>query len=109
MATPLSGEKERELTSLKQDVLLHLVAHRAHQERFEVDGQTTELAILRVFRERGTYHVRRALQDLETMRYVTRKVQYAVGYNEPKPVFMLTTMGRLYAKRLLKGDGSEKI
>ncbi len=97
---------EAPLEDLRKDILLHLLAHRAYQERFEVDGHTTELTILRAFRERGTHHVRRALQDLETMRYITRKEQYAVGYNEAKPVYLLTSAGRLYTRKLLTNGHS---
>jgi hypothetical protein len=34
-------------------------------------------------------------------------VQYAVGFNEQKPVFLLTATGRLTAKKILSGDGDD--
>jgi hypothetical protein len=101
----MNNERENEIAKLREDILLHLVAHRAHQVRFETDRNTTELNILRAFHGRGVHDVRRALQELESRNFITRRVQYAVGYNEPKPVFLLTTAGRLHAKKILSGDG----
>jgi hypothetical protein len=104
----MDDKRAQDLAVLKEDILLHLVAHRAHQVRFETDRYTTELSILRAFSSRGVYDVRRALQELESRRFIIRRVQYAVGFNEQKPVFLLTATGRLCAKKILAGDGDDK-
>jgi hypothetical protein len=92
----------------KTDLLLHLLAHRAHQTRFEMDKFVTEFAIMKAFRWMGPHKIRSALQDLETRRLVTRQTQYVVGYNEPKVLYLLTPAGRLFSKRVIAGDGKHE-
>ncbi len=89
----------------KTDLLLHLLAHKAHQARFEMDRNVTEFAIMKSFRWMGPHRIRAALQDLETRRLVSRQTQYVVGYNEPKVIYQLTPAGRLLSKRVIAGDG----
>jgi hypothetical protein len=45
--------------------------------------------------------VRRALQELEANRWIARRMQYVVGYSEPKLVFTLTPIGHHRAQGLL--------
>lgn len=99
--------RAEEIASTRNDILIHLLAHRAHQTRFEMDRNVTELAIMHAFSWRGGHTIRVALQDLETKRLVARHSQYVVGFNEPKPLYLLTQTGRLHSKRLITEDGQE--
>lgn len=98
-------DRSEEIARAREDILVHLLAHKAHQSRFEMDRNTTEFAILHSFGWRGTHTVRVALQDLETRRLISRHTQYVVGYNEPKTLFLLTQSGRLHSKKLIAENG----
>jgi DNA-binding PadR family transcriptional regulator len=91
---------------LEEHILLHLLAHRGHQVRFEADRAVTEFGILRAFQARGT-EVRRALADLESNRWITRRLQYVVGYSEPKICYNLTPIGHQRAQSVLCKDVAE--
>jgi hypothetical protein len=78
---------------LERRILLHLFEHRAAQVRFEADPWTTELGIARAFPGEDPNELKGALRWLENGRYVQRRVQYTIGYAEPKPVFALTPSG----------------
>ena len=91
------------MRELEESILLHLLAHRGHQVRFEADRAVTELGILRAFEARGLV-VRRALADLESNRWVVRRMQYVVGYSEPKVVYTLTPIGHQRAQTLLSEE-----
>ncbi len=88
------------MLEVEESILLHLLAHRGHQVRFEADRAVTEFGILRAFEARGLI-VRRALADLESNRWVVRRLQYVVGYSEPKVVYTLTPIGHQRAQTLL--------
>ena len=79
--------------SLEDSLLLHLLEHRGHQVRFEADQWTTEFGIFRAFAELDAGRVKGALRNLEMARSVYRRVQYVIGYSEPKLVFSLTPSG----------------
>lgn len=78
---------------LERSLLLHLLAHRGHQVRFEADQHTTEFGILRAFPSEDPLNLRTALRSLENTRLVYRRVQYVIGYSEPKLVYSLTPSG----------------
>ncbi|HZY70770.1 MAG TPA: hypothetical protein VFF67_07335 [Thermoplasmata archaeon] len=78
---------------LERSLLLHLLAHRGHQVRFEADQHTTEFGILRAFSAEDPLNLRTALRSLENTRLVYRRVQYVIGYSEPKLVYSLTPSG----------------
>ena len=102
------GGNRESVQDAKNDILIHLLAHRAHQSRFEMDKNVTEFSIMRAFRWMGTHRVRVALQDLENRRLVARQTQYVVGYNEPKVIYLLTSSGRLPSKKIIAGDGKRE-
>ncbi|HEV2316261.1 MAG TPA: hypothetical protein VGV89_01630 [Thermoplasmata archaeon] len=78
---------------LERGILLHLLDHRGHQVRFEADQWTTEFGILRSFPAVDPAVVRQSLRNLEMARWIYRRVQYVIGYSEPKLVYSLTPSG----------------
>lgn len=96
----MSPPKDGSVRELEEHILLHLLAHRGHQVRFEADRAVTEFGILRAFEANGLA-VRRALADLESNRWIVRRLQYVVGYSEPKIVYNLTSIGHQRAQTVL--------
>lgn len=97
---------EREgLSPLERSLLLHLLNHRGHQVRFEADLWTTEFGILRAFNAEDAGSVKNALRGLEMSRWIYRRVQYVIGYSEPKLVFSLTPSGHRKALDLQRETG----
>jgi DNA-binding PadR family transcriptional regulator len=94
--------------SLERGILLHLLEHRGHQVRFEADQWTTEFGILRSFPAMDPAVVRQALRNLEVARWIYRRVQYVIGYSEPKLVYTLTPSGHRKALDLQR-EGGEPI
>ena len=93
----------REVTErLERSLLLHLLDHRGQQVRFEADQWTTEFGILRKFSEEDPTALKEALRTLEMSRWIYRRVQYVVGYSEPKLVFSLTPSGHRKALDLTR-------
>jgi len=86
--------------SLEDALLLHLLEHRGHQVRFEADQWTTEFGIYRAFAARDPAEVKGILRGLEMSRAIYRRVQYVIGYSEPKLVFSLTPSGHRKALAL---------
>ena len=80
--------------TLERGILIHLLQHRGDQVRFEADQWVTEFGILRSFPSFEGAVVRQALRNLELSRWIYRRVQYVVGYSEPKLVYTLTPSGR---------------
>ncbi len=78
------------LGGLERQILIHLLEHRGHVIRFEADAGTTEFGIIRKFPVEGVSTVRGALRNLEMYRWTDRRMQYVIGYSEPKLVYMLT-------------------
>ena len=78
---------------LQRVVLLHLLAHRGQQVRFEASHWATEIGILRRFPEEDPSALKLAIRSLEMTRMIYRRIQYVVGYSEPKHVFSLTPSG----------------
>ncbi len=74
-------------------ILLHLLAHHGQQVRFEASHWATEIGILRSFPAEDPSVLKGALRSLEMTRMVYRRIQYVVGYSEPKHVFSLTPSG----------------
>jgi hypothetical protein len=97
MQSELAGPLERQ-------ILVHLLEHRGHQVRFEADQWTTEFGILRSFAETDANVVRGALRNLEMSKWIYRRVQYVIGYSEPKLVYSLTPSGHRKAMDLQR-DG----
>jgi hypothetical protein len=87
-----------DLDSLEQSLLRHLLTYRGHQVRFEADAHTTEFGIYRSFADLEAGLLKNTLRQLETGRWVYRRVQYVVGFSEPKLVYSLTPNG--YRKAL---------
>jgi hypothetical protein len=87
-----------ELDTLGQSLLRHLLTYRGHQVRFEADARTTEFGIYRSFADIEPGLVRNALRQLELGRWIYRRVQYVVGFSEPKLVYSLSPNG--YRKAL---------
>ncbi|HUI38319.1 MAG TPA: hypothetical protein VLY85_01675 [Thermoplasmata archaeon] len=85
---------------LERSILLHLLVHRGAQVRFEADQSTTEFGVFRAFESMDTTVVKQALRHLEMGRFVYRRVQYVIGYSEPKLVFSLTPSGHRFAQDL---------
>lgn len=79
--------------ALERALLLHLLAHRGHQVRFEADQWTTEFGIFRAFSDRDAATLKAALRTLEMSRLIYRRVQYVIGYSEPKLIYSLTPTG----------------
>ncbi len=84
---------DREVEPLQRSLLIHLLEHRGQQVRFEADQWTTEFGILRRFAQEDPGRIKLALRALEMSRWVYRRVQYVIGYSEPKLVFSLTPSG----------------
>jgi hypothetical protein len=89
---------------LQRSLLIHLLNHRGQQVRFEADQWTTEFGILRKFGGEDQLAVRQALRALEIARCVYRRVQYVIGYTEPKLVYSLTPNGHRKALELRRED-----
>ncbi len=87
-------------SGLEDSLLLHLLDHRGHQVRFEADQWTTEFGIFRAFCDVDTGAIKGALRSLEMNRSIYRRVQYVIGYSEPKLVYSLTPGGHRRALRL---------
>ncbi|HTT26662.1 MAG TPA: hypothetical protein VMH90_06870 [Thermoplasmata archaeon] len=85
---------------LEESLLLHLLEHRGHQVRFEADQWTTEFGIFRAFGDTDQGTVKNALRSLEMSRTIYRRVQYVIGYSEPKLVYSLTPSGHRKALTL---------
>jgi DNA-binding PadR family transcriptional regulator len=84
---------KEELDRLERSLLTHLLSHRGQQVRFEADQWTTEFGIFRAFAQEDSGTLKVALRSLEMGRYVYRRVQYVIGYSEPKLVYSLTPSG----------------
>lgn len=82
-----------ETDRLQRRLLIHLLDHRGQQVRFEADQWTTEFGILRKFTGEDAGAVKQALRSLEMSRWIYRRVQYVIGYSEPKLVYSLTPSG----------------
>jgi hypothetical protein len=87
-----------DLNSLEQTLLRHLLTYRGHQVRFEADAHTTEFGIYRSFTDLEAGVLKNALRQLETSRWIYRRIQYVIGFSEPKLVYSLTPNG--YRKAL---------
>lgn len=96
-------------TPLGRSLLLHLLAHRGHQVRFEADQWTTEFGIFRAFPNEDQGALKNALRGLEMSRLVYRRIQYVIGYSEPKLVYSLTPTGHRKALDLRRGEGGEGV
>jgi len=94
---------KEELDRLERSLLVHLLDHRGQQVRFEADQWTTEFGIFRAFANEDAATLKVALRSLEMGRYVYRRVQYVIGYSEPKLVFSLTPSGHRKAVDLQRG------
>jgi DNA-binding HxlR family transcriptional regulator len=99
METEIAGALER-------NILVHLLEHRGHQVRFEADQWTTEFGILRSFPGTDANIVRGALRNLEMAKWIYRRVQYVIGYSEPKLVYSLTPSGHRKAMVLQRDGGT---
>jgi DNA-binding PadR family transcriptional regulator len=96
---------EREgLSVLERSLLLHLLSHRGHQIRFEADQWTTEFGIFRAFGQEEQLTLKTALRGLEMSRWIYRRVQYVIGYSEPKLVYSLTPSGHRKALDLAREE-----
>lgn len=84
---------EREVDPLQRSLLIHLLEHRGQQVRFEADQWTTEFGIFRRFSREDQLQLKLALRALEMSRWIYRRVQYVIGYSEPKLVYSLTPSG----------------
>jgi hypothetical protein len=91
--------------SLERSLLVHLLAHRGHQVRFEADQWTTEFGILRAFADHDVQAVKALLRNLEMGHILYRRVQYVVGYTEPKLVYSLTPAGQRRATDIQRDGG----
>jgi DNA-binding PadR family transcriptional regulator len=101
---------EPELSSgLERGILLHLLHHRGHQVRFEANQWTTEFGILRTFPAVDPAIVRQAIRNLEKARWVQPRMQYVIGYSEPKLVYSLTPSGHRKAADLEKGGDADPV
>lgn len=78
---------------IERIVLLHLLEHRGQQIRFEASHWATEIGILRRFADEDPVRVKAAIRSLEMTRMIYRRIQYVVGFSEPKNVFSLTASG----------------
>lgn len=101
---------KEELDRLERSLLVHLLSHRGQQVRFEADQWTTEFGIFRAFGQEDQGTLKVALRSLEMGRYIYRRVQYVIGYSEPKLVYSLTPSGHRKAvdlRRAIDGDSPE--
>lgn len=89
-----------ELDTLEQSLLRHLLTYRGHQVRFEADAHTTEFGIYRSFTDLEAGLLKNALRQLENGRWIYRRVQYVIGFSEPKLVYSLTPNGYRKAQDL---------
>jgi hypothetical protein len=89
---------------LERSILLHLLIHRGAQVRFEADQRTTEFGILRAFEREDANRLRSSLHQLELRRFVYRRMQYVIGYSEPKLVYSLTASGQRVALDLTHSE-----
>lgn len=96
-------------TRLERCVLLHLLEHRGQQVRFEADQWTTEFGIFRAFAQEDLPELKNSLRSLEMTRYIYRRVQYVIGYSEPKLVYSLTPSGHRKALDLRREDSGEGV
>jgi hypothetical protein len=94
-------------TRLERSVLLHLLEHRGQQVRFEADQWTTEFGIFRAFAHEDLPELKNCLRSLEMTRYIYRRVQYVIGYSEPKLVYSLTPSGHRKSLDLRREDDGE--
>jgi DNA-binding transcriptional ArsR family regulator len=94
--------------SLERRLLVHLLTFRSHQVRFEADPAVTEFGILRAFAAEGARTVRVALRALENARLIYTRVQYVVGFSEPKVVYSLTDTGIRRAHELVPALAPEE-
>jgi hypothetical protein len=90
---PLPAAAAAGADRLQRIVLLHLLDHRGQQVRFEASHWATEIGILRRFPEEDPALLKSAIRSLEMTRMIYRRIQYVVGYSEPKHVFSLTPSG----------------
>jgi hypothetical protein len=98
--------EEPPLGALEESLLRFLLTYRGHQVRFEADSHTTEFGIFRSFPDVEVQRLKNALRSLEMSHCVYRRVQYVIGFTEPKLVFSLTPNG--YRKALdLNGAASD--
>jgi hypothetical protein len=93
-----------ELDTLEQSLLRHLLTYRGHQVRFEADAHTTEFGIYRSFTDLEAGILKTALRQLENGRWIYRRVQYVIGFSEPKLVYSLTPNGYRKALDLFGGS-----
>jgi hypothetical protein len=91
-------------TALERSLLRHLLKHRGHQVRFEADQWTTEFGIFRAFFQEDQSLLKNALRTLEMSRLIYRRVQYVIGYSEPKLVYSLTATGHRKALDLQRRE-----
>jgi hypothetical protein len=93
---------------LQRIVLLHLLEHRGQQVRFEASHWATEIGILRRFANEDPLGLKAAIRSLEMTRMIYRRIQYVVGFSEPKQVFSLTPSGHRKALEFQRetGDGA---
>jgi DNA-binding PadR family transcriptional regulator len=92
---------------LERSLLLHLLEHRGAQVRFEADQWTTEFGIFRKFPDEDQGEIKNALRSLEMARWIYRRVQYVVGYSEPKLVYSLTPGGHRKALDIQRGSDED--
>ncbi|HLY76484.1 MAG TPA: hypothetical protein VKT21_01205 [Thermoplasmata archaeon] len=82
-----------ELDGVEQSLLRHLLTYRGHQVRFEADAHTTEFGIYRAFTDLEAGILKNSLRQLENGRWIYRRIQYVIGFSEPKLVYSLTPYG----------------
>src|SRR5580700_11413294 len=102
MESPPQGE-------LEESLLLHLLEHRGQQVRFEADQWTTEFGIFRAFGDVDQGSLKIALRALEMGRFIYRRVQYVIGYSEPKLVYSLTPSGHRKAVDIRREADGESV
>jgi HxlR-like helix-turn-helix protein len=95
--------------SLELSLLLHLLEFRGHQVRFEADQRTTEFGIFRAFPSLDAQELKNALRTLENTRLIYRRVQYVVGFSEPKLVYSLTPSGHRKALDFRREETGEPV
>ncbi|HXQ94188.1 MAG TPA: hypothetical protein VN864_03345 [Thermoplasmata archaeon] len=96
-------------TRLERSILLHLLEHRGQQVRFEADQWTTEFGIFRAFAHEDLMELKNTLRALEMTRYIYRRVQYVIGYSEPKLVYSLTPSGHRKSLDLRREENGEEM
>jgi DNA-binding PadR family transcriptional regulator len=98
-----------ELDRLERSLLVHLLDHRGQQVRFEADQWTTEFGIFRAFGDVDQGSLKIALRALEMGRFIYRRVQYVIGYSEPKLVYSLTPSGHRKAVDIRRETDGESV